>query len=139
MRNSCLVALLAAALGFTACLSSSNAPSAPSGVPMGREFTLAPGQSATVGGLTVVFAGVGSDSRCPADVVCVWAGEALVNVSARVPGEAEATLSLRAGARAGEEAAYAGYTIRLVSLAPYPRASKPIAPGDYRATLTVSR
>ncbi len=44
---------------------------------LGEPFTLGPGQSASIPGedLTVRFAEVVSDSRCPAGVTCIWAGE----------------------------------------------------------------
>jgi hypothetical protein len=37
------------------------------------------------------------------------------------------------------EASYLVYSIKLLSLAPYPRSDLQIGPGDYVATLTVGR
>jgi hypothetical protein len=44
---------------------------------LGKEFTLAIGQSATISSenLKIEFLDVTADSRCPKDVECVWAGE----------------------------------------------------------------
>ena len=44
-----------------------------------QPFDLRAGQSAVVpGGLKVTFDRVVSDSRCPIDAICVWAGEAVI-------------------------------------------------------------
>lgn len=45
---------------------------------VGQDFELAPGGFATVSGtmLIVSFRNIVADSRCPTDVVCVWAGSA---------------------------------------------------------------
>src|SRR5262245_23660526 len=66
-------------VSVAACKSPTSESSTPTTV------TLAPGQSAHAGGATVTFVGVVSDSRCPIDAMCVWAGEAMAafQVSAR--------------------------------------------------------
>ena len=67
------LSLVAAAFGQLAC---AEGPSTPADVPLGSEFTLAPGETALVGddGLLVTFESVTEDSRCPMDAICVWAG-----------------------------------------------------------------
>jgi hypothetical protein len=128
-----LTLLVPAAIG-SSCASS---PVAPSQVPLGRPFDLSPGGSATVeGGLKVTFVGVSSDSRCPTDVRCVWAGDALVTLSlAQSPADpAERELHTNA---AGSTASYRAYTVVLGALAPHPRSDLQIRPDDYVATLTV--
>ena len=48
-------------------------------MPLDQPFDLRAGQSAVVpGGLKVTFDRVVSDSRCPIDAICVWAGEAVI-------------------------------------------------------------
>lgn len=130
---------LALALLGQAC-SNNSPPEAPSQprVPLGQEFELAPGQSAraTPDGLVVTFQGVEEDSRCPVDVQCVWEGNALVVVSAERPPVPAATLQLETSAR--REAAYAGYTIRLVGLSPHPRQGETIPRERYRLRLAVT-
>src|SRR5262245_64416546 len=46
---------------------------------------LAPGQSAVFDGedLEVKLVAVDSDSRCPSDVTCVWAGEVIARIAVR--------------------------------------------------------
>ena len=56
-------------------------PSRPSPVGLGEPFELRLGARATVaGGVSLLFANLVSDSRCPIDATCVSAGEALVDV-----------------------------------------------------------
>jgi hypothetical protein len=124
-------------LFVTACREDS--PSGPT-VVLDRQFTLAPGQTATVEGtgLRVAFLRVSGDSRCPADVLCIQGGDALVHVRADDGGNgAEYELHTGDASRAGVR--HGGYRIELANLQPYPFSSRTIAAGDYRATITVSR
>ena len=47
-----------------------------------QQFTLAPGEAAAIEltGLRVQFVRVMADSRCPADAICIWVGDAMVHV-----------------------------------------------------------
>lgn len=68
--------LLVAALGLAACDSADSAlypADAQSG-----EVALALGASGSLDGLALSFDAVVEDSRCPADVECVWEGRAVV-------------------------------------------------------------
>ena len=112
-----------------------NSPSQPG--ENGEPFELRAGASVTAqGGLTIAFDRVSSDSRCPIDANCVWAGDAVVVLK----------VSHRSGGRdvelhtypKGSSATVQSYTIELVALAPSTQANRPIAPGDYVATLTLS-
>jgi hypothetical protein len=87
-------------------------------------------------GLKVTFDRVQSDSRCPMDALCVWAGDAIITVWLSQPGgiQAEHALHTQPG---GAEASYLAYVIKLVALAPYPRSDRQIRPDDYVATLMV--
>ena len=120
----------------TAC--DEKSPTGPS-IPLNERFTLAPGQTAAVesGALRVEFRGVSGDSRCPADAVCVWAGDAVVQV--RVTDSAAADYELHTGDSARASAVHRQIEVRLLELQPYPFSSRTIAPGDYRATLIVKR
>src|SRR3972149_5104971 len=56
-------------------------PTQPSQLPLSQSFELRPWTSATLrDGLKVTFDGVRSDSRCPMDSLCVWAGDAIITV-----------------------------------------------------------
>jgi len=104
---------------------------------VGESLELREGETASVEGadLSLRFVKVRVDTRCPEDVDCVWAGEAVV-VLAVSGGEAEPReLELHLG---GDAVACAGAAIRLVALAPARRSDREIEPGSYRATLEIS-
>lgn len=112
-------------------------PTQPSQLPPGQPFELRPGASAILrDGLKVAFDSVSADSRCPMDVMCVWAGDAVVRVRLAPPVGSHVDRELHTQPDRSE-ASYLAYVIKLVSLAPYPRSDRRIAPNDYVATLTV--
>lgn len=116
----------------------SSRPTGPGQVPLGQSFELRAGSSAIVeGGLTIAFNGVKSDSRCPMDALCVWAGDAIVTVSLAQSGGDPAERELHT-ASARSEASYRSYWVKLVALAPYPRSDRQIRQPDYAATLAVT-
>jgi hypothetical protein len=111
---------------------------------VGREFEVKVGRVVTLdgGGLMLRFARVASDSRCPVDVNCVWAGtaEVLVEVGGRLWREKQTlTLNTDAGGQGASGAKFGRYTVKLVNLNPRPRSNRKIAPGRYTATLLVSK
>lgn len=104
----------------------------------GRTFELAPGETARITGLgiLVAFRGVASDSRCPTDVTCVWAGDAALRIRATM-GRAEWTpfdLHTNLDPRS---ATIGGHTITVVGLTPEPVSGRTIASERYRVTLRV--
>jgi hypothetical protein len=107
---------------------------------LNQQFTLAPGEVAEIESTTlrVQFVGVTGDSRCPADVVCIQGGDALVHI--HVAGEGSiADYELHTGDSSRATVMHQGMRIQLVDLQPYPFSSRAVAPGDYRATLVVAR
>ena len=117
-----------------AAVSCSSSPAAPSAeVPLGREFSLKPGESATIEStdLRVTFLRVVNDSRCPADAVCIQAGDAVVAL--RV---GKADVELRSNS--APESAVGAYRLRLERVEPYVYSGKTIEPADYRAVLKVT-
>lgn len=106
---------------------------------LNQEFVLAPGETARITGadVSIRFVGVQGDSRCPADAICIQGGDAVVRIE---------VLSSTAGGRAYDlhtgnmrPAVHEDLAIALVELTPYPFSSRPTQPGDYRATLRVTR
>ena len=107
--------------------------------PVNREVTLAPGQSASVAGagLTIKFNGVTGDSRCPGDAICITGGSAGVHVELRSSEGARRDVTFETGNP--QPVKYGTLTLELTQLAPYPFSTRPIQPGDYRATISVKR
>jgi hypothetical protein len=116
--------------------------SSPTRPAVNEEFTLAPGQTAEVAGtpLQLTFQGVRDDSRCPADVTCIWEGDATVLLKVK-NGTDETTQELHTneGGERSRKAPADGYTITLVRLDPETNSTRPIEAGAYRATLRVAR
>jgi len=110
-------------------------PTGPSEVvPLGREFTLRPGESVTIEStdLIVSFEQVAQDSRCPADATCVWAGDAVVVLKV-----GEASLELRS--TTAPESVVGAYRVRLERVEPVAYRDRTIPPEAYRAVLRVTR
>ena len=106
----------------------------------GREFKLSVGQRVSFGKLQIKFTLVESDSRCPKDVECVWAGNAAVRLRL-TSGRRAKTVTLNTGRSSAfsDETAYQGYRIKLVNLTPYPRSDRKNTARDYKLTLSVSK
>ena len=123
-------------LGVTGCDGSPDGPT----VALDERFTLSVGATARVdpAQLRLEFVDVSGDSRCPADALCIWGGDAVVQLRATA-GTAGTTLELHTGDAAKAFAVFQGLRVELKELQPYPFSSRTIAKGDYKATLTVSR
>jgi hypothetical protein len=95
---------------------------------------LAPGQSAVFKdeNLKVQLVNV-TDSRCPTDVTCLWAGEALVRLTIHSKGKAS-----EHELKEFQKGAVDGYVFEILEVLPArgPEAQR-IAPADYRVTLKV--
>jgi len=98
------------------------------------------GQQKTVanGRVKIKFISVTEDSRCPADVNCVWAGNARVKVRVIVRGGETKTFELNTNTRdkAGQADAY---RVQLESLTPAKKSNRNIRQRDYRATISITR
>ena len=128
-----LTAVLPMLLLLAACDDTSTGPS----VAIGSEFQLRPAESVSVENTDAElrFDVVTSDSRCPADAICVWQGDATAVFSVQLGG-GSSSLTLHTTGE-GRHASASGFTLTLVRLDPYPYASRPISPSDYRALLRV--
>jgi hypothetical protein len=130
---------LAALMLLASCGTSPATPRAAAAATVGEPFTLAPAQTAQVEGtgLAVTFESVSADSRCPADVTCVWEGDAVVLVTVRPA--ASTPSELHTSGRYASQVEAGDFRVRLVELKPVPRSGASPAPGEYRATLVVTR
>lgn len=129
----CLIALL---LAFSAggCLNNQTGPDAIAGKP----FELKAGVTASLpNGTRLTFEKVTEDSRCPADAQCIWAGDGVVAVTLQAPKGPAESRELHTQ-QSQSRISYDDYIIALTGLAPYPRASQEIRPGDYIATFVVT-
>jgi hypothetical protein len=145
MRQSSVLTVLAVVVGLAAC---SNAPAEPNSDPqtsvavvrLDEEFDLRAGQTANVGGnaLTIAFRRVSGDSRCPMDAVCVWMGDAVVQLDVTVGRAAWTPTELHTHLEP-KRTSFREYSIDLVSLLPYPKSDQTIKAEDYVARLRVTR
>ncbi|MDP2718114.1 MAG: hypothetical protein Q8P02_05195 [Candidatus Micrarchaeota archaeon] len=104
----------------------------------GQTVTLAAGQTARFSdGAELWFTDV-SDSRCPSDVVCVWAG--IVSVKAVVrQGAATAAFTPTAGRNATNVTLNTqSYAVQLKNVAPYPEQFGDTPLWKYRATFVLT-
>jgi hypothetical protein len=129
-------AVLLIALGLTAC--TGDTATSPGG-PVDRRSVLAPGEVAVISeaGITLRFDRVLGDSRCPADAVCIQGGDATVRIVVQSFGAAPVSYDLHTGGMT--PARHRDLTIALETLSPYPFSGRRIQPGDYRATVRVTR
>jgi hypothetical protein len=105
----------------------------------GKTFRLKVGESSPVAetDFEIGFDGVPSDSRCPKNVQCVWAGEAKVVLWARTASGERTELTFTVPPGGGASQTYRKAEIRIVGLEPQTESGKRIARGDYVVEITV--
>ena len=118
-------------------------PTVPDG-PLNQQITLAPGQSAPVQGSStrILFERVLGDSRCPANALCVWAGDAVVRIAV-IESTGQQRYDLHTNVYQpvpqGNVVRHGDLTITIVHLSPHPFAPIPISGDEYRATIQLTR
>ena len=132
----------AAAVSAASCATTPPDPSpqeAAREVSLGQEFPLRAAEPVRIAGtdLLIAFDRVTEDSRCPVNVTCVWAGNAVVRLTARVAGAARGNLELHTTTADKREAAVDGFRVQLVRLAPTRAEGTPITQDQYVATVIV--
>lgn len=143
MRRLPVVAALAALAALAACADIPPTAPPPAGdahwVASPAEVWMVVGGEIRVDSLLRVgFTRVIADSRCPATVLCVWAGDGAVALAVAAgmgpsyPLELHTTLDPRL-------LDFAGYRLTLVELAPYPYIPGPIPADEYALRLRVER
>jgi hypothetical protein len=107
-------------------------------VSLGAPFQLAVGSSARIEDtdLTLRFSEVTGDNRCPKDVNCIVAGEAVVVFEA-ASGPERARLTFEIPPSGGDDADFAGFRVAITELAPEPESGRPLDPSEYVATVLV--
>ena len=120
-------------LALAAC---SRATSAPTEARVDQTVDLVAGEAAQVEQSAVIVRFVGvNDSRCPSDVVCVSAGEAVITLLLSGAGaDRTETVYLL---REPKAVTYGGYRFEAVGVAPYPKSTG--QSGTRTLTLRVTR
>ncbi len=88
--------------------------------------------------LELSFLRVLEDSRCPIDVVCVWEGNAQVELELKMRAAPPLQLKLNSSLEP-TELHYEGYQIRYLDLEPRPCTRCRLNPKEFRLKLIVSR
>lgn len=103
---------------------------------LGSSFNLKFGQTAQINSeeLRITFLNF-TDSRCPANVMCVWAGEATVDLLIQ---KSSQTQEIQISTEEPELKVF-DYTIHLVNLDPLPLYGHPTNSSEYTATLGVTQ
>lgn len=87
--------------------------------------------------LSIKFVEMVGDSRCPADMRCVWAGNAKIKVELSGKGKSQ-TFELNTGMKP-QSIVYADYEVKVIALEPRIRTNVRINPDSYTATFSVSK
>lgn len=74
-----------------------------------------------------------NDSRCPCDVVCVWAGKAEVSIKIESPDSETFILSTLDN----KIDTVGNYSFELIDVSPYPVSTKQIKTNEYKVTLNI--
>lgn len=108
---------------------------------IGTEFQLRVGQSALVSAanIEVGFTAVAADSRCGKGEVCVWEGDATVELWLRSADGAKEEFELHTNTKSPNSVIYEGLSIRLIGLFPQPLSGQVPAAENYIAMFQVTR
>ncbi len=130
-----LTAVLAALLVLPACASVDSIIIAEPDV----AFSLPVGKTASISGSTtrVTFRQVREDSRCPTNVVCVWEGDAKIELLPVRDGTVGQGVIL--SLHTPNEAQVGDLFVRFVGLTPYPATPDASSPRQYVAELVIRR
>lgn len=125
--------VMLACAGLAACVSVVS--SAAQRVALDSEVTLAPGSAArTSEDFEARFVGVASDSRCPRDTTCVWAGEVKVLLEIRDRAQPPSMHEVVAGG----DVVVAQRRVTVVRVEPQPPSERKLQAAEYRVTLKIS-
>lgn len=116
-----------------------NAPS--KAVEPGRPFEVHVGDEVTIAdrSLRMTFEQVVEDSRCPVDVTCIWAGDAVIRVRVDAGPNRTSILQVHTNPPNDDDLRVGEYRVRLVSLSPRPIGAEGPGPGNTVATLVIER
>lgn len=110
-------------------------------VMLGQGFQVAIGETVVFSDadLKIKFTEVIEDSRCPADVVCIWAGKVSCLLDVTINNETKQTILTQPGlSDMYDTEQYRQYTMQF-QVEPYPMSGAEIKDSDYRLWLTVTK
>ena len=131
---------------FAACLLVSGCASGPRQAPLSapralldEEFTLALGDSIALEGTpySIAFRDVIEDSRCAQGTICIWEGNARIELEFRESAGRKFTWHLDTSSRIPTEKYDTGFAMELRRLDPQPREG--VKTGGYNATLVARK
>lgn len=107
---------------------------------LGQPVTLKPGDKAVFDAerLQIRFDRVVSDSRCPKDAQCVWAGEAVIRLTVTLPDASIKSIDVKASPT-DKGTAVGTFGVSVNDLQPLPTVNGAVRDADYRVTLTVAK
>ena len=91
--------------------------------------------------LSITFNAYPNDSRCPSNVLCIWAGYVEVELLITHNGK-DSVMKLSTGPNVSDnpiEAKVGDYSIRLIDVMPYPATNVRIDPNKYQVILHVQK
>ncbi len=88
--------------------------------------------------LTIKFASLIEDSRCPTDTNCIWAGNARITIKVSNGKSAAKTFELNTNLKP-QTVSFAGYEIKLTDLNPRPATNIRINRNGYTATFVIRK
>jgi len=125
--------LLLLAVALAGCGSAATEPESGSFVMKNGDLVIGLGESTTVAGLTITFRDVLEDSRCPRDVVCIWEGNARVQLDLSRSGGPEASILLNT--TQPRVVVFGAQRVELADVTPYPDTRVRFARSAYRVRL----
>ncbi|MBZ9630948.1 hypothetical protein LB465_09160 [Salegentibacter sp. LM13S] len=98
------------------------------------------GEAFNFDGKTIRFKKVVSDSRCPSDVTCVWAGEAKILIEIFKNGKpiGEEIISTRSQNFSLSKFFQGDFSLHTIALSPYPKTSRKIKASDYQLQFKIT-
>jgi hypothetical protein len=103
-----------------------------------EQITIKTGQQRVTktGRITIKFLELVEDSRCPADVNCVWAGIAKIKIQLNKNGK---TAVVELNTQNEKSTVFQGHTVTLKDLQPRQSTTSKYSPSAYSATLTITK